>query len=176
MSQKLTTALKSITASLKGLADAPAFDRAGVLKTIQTIPGLSDKEANNMVDYAEQQHAAKHGDTDTQALKLALMCLMDSFGADNISTVARNMASERRNAGKLAYTQSQYNAALAGKPEEGSKEVNKAVVDIVNKAKALRLKATSWSDIEDQLNLSGASRQALYLEVKDRKDWDAAKK
>jgi len=64
--------------------------------------------------------------------------------------------------GKLSVTGSQWIAAIHGKDD-----AEKDVVALVSKVKTLRQNAKAWSEVQTALNLTDASRQQLYMIVKD---------
>lgn len=171
MSKTLTSCIANINKALKELPEAPAFNRAETEKIIRSLPGITDAEVSAMVDFRQKKHAETYGDADRQALKLAIAHLINSFGAESVSVLSRNLASELRNSGKVTFTGSQFNAALTGKPEEGEKVVNAEVKKVIDAARKLRQEGKGWSEVQAILNLSDSTRSALYMCAKDRPDF-----
>ncbi len=160
----IVSALALASKSLKELPPAPTFDYDARLSImLQAFEGMpdADTKAKNACDRLSEQFTKAHGDTSDRFAKTVLAVIADSLGGiEELAKVARDMASEARSAGKLSITGSEFEKAL-----KGEKDARADVQTIVDKASDMRKqeKPAPWSEIEEKLNLSPSTRQALYV-------------
>jgi hypothetical protein len=164
MSKVIIAALASAVKSVKELPPTPTFDRAKSEQTLKDCTGLDGKDLAAMVDFAAKKHSDKYGDTETLAIQAVFNALASGIegGFETLSPIMSRLATAARSAGKLSVTGSQWVSAIHGKDD-----AEKDVVALVAKVKTLRQGAKAWSEVQSALNLTDASRQQLYMIVKD---------
>jgi hypothetical protein len=163
MSKAIISALANATKAVRELPPTPTFNPAPIREALKSA-GLDEKEVSQAVDFAAKKHADKYGDTESLAIQAVFNSLASGVegGFETLSPIMSRMATAARSAGKLSVTGSQWLSAIHGK-EDAEKEH----IALVAKVKALRQGGKAWSEVQNTLNLSDASRQQLYMIAKD---------
>jgi hypothetical protein len=163
MSKVIITALAVALKSVKELPPTPTLNPAPIPEALKAA-GLDEKEVTQAVDFAAKKHADKYGDTETLAIQAVFNAMASGIegGFETLSPIMSRLATAARSAGKLSVTGSQWMSTIHGKDDAEEK-----VVSLVSKVKTLRQSAKAWSEVQSALNLTDASRQQLYMIVKD---------